>query len=109
MIVGRSMACMTAWRTFTSSQSPALHVEADVVDDVAVALDHPEAVVALEGLGVVGLDEGELDLAGLERRDRRGGVGEVAVDERVDLRPAAAIVVEGGELDVLVADVAART
>ena len=55
---------------------------------------------------VVGLDIGELDLAGPQRRDRRGRVGEIAIDERVELRLAAAIVVVGGEFDILVGDVA---
>ena len=81
MMALRSIACMTAWRTRTSCQSGDLLVEADVVDHVASALDHPEGVVALEGRDVVGLDVGELDLAGAERRDRRGGVLEVAVDQ----------------------------
>ena len=63
-----------------------LLVEAEIVDDKGLPLDDLEPFVVLEGRDVVGLDVGELDLAGAQRRYGCGRVLEVAVDQPVDLR-----------------------
>lgn len=79
-------------------------VEADIVHHIGIALDDPETAVALEGLGVVGFGEGELDLSRPESRDGRRRIGEIAVDQAIRLRLSAPIAIIGSQFDILIAD-----
>src|SRR5690606_15375158 len=83
-------------------------VEADIVDHEGIAFDHLEIGVVGKGRGVVGFYIGELDFTGPQGRDGGGGVFEIAVDEAIDLGPAEAVILVGGDFHILVRHVAAE-